>query len=102
MIILTDNFDVVPGKMSEGLDWAKRLRAASKKAGLVGEKRWLLRSIINAQRFSIVTQFASLGDYEEQYKNIQNSEVQALIKEMGTGGWIAGTDRAISRILEED
>ena len=102
MIILTDNFNVVPGRMDEALEWAEKIRTASREAGFVGEKNWLLRSIFNAQRFTFATQFASLAEFEEKSPNLKGRAFDALKKEMATGGWLVGTDRAISRILIED
>ncbi len=102
MIIMTDRFDVVPGRMEDALAWAGKVRAAATKAGFVGEKNWLLRSINNAQRFTFATQFASLAEFEEKAKNLMDPAVQTLVKELATGGWLIGTERTFARILKED
>ena len=102
LIILNDRVDVVSGRMADALAWAEKIRAASKKAGFVGEKHWLLRSISSASRFSFATQFASLADFEQKFKFLQDPAVHTLVKEMATGGWLVNFDRSFSQILIED
>jgi hypothetical protein len=102
MIIMTDRFDVVPGRMEEALVWADKTRTVSKKAGFVGERNWLLRSINNTHRFTMATQFSSLAEFEEKAKSVADPSVQILVRELATEGWLAGTERTFARILKAE
>ena len=102
MIILSDRFDVVPGKMDEALAWADKIWMASKEVGFVGGKRWMFRSISSAQRFSFATQFASLAEYEEEIKKVSKPAIQALVKELAIGGGLVRTERGFMRTLKEE
>jgi hypothetical protein len=104
MIIVTNRFDVVPGKTTTGLEWAKRLIANSRKAGFTPPKGgWLLRRRTgDLNGFTLAGQYDSMAEYEEIVaKRVANSENQALFKEMQESDWYAGTESQIAEVVEE-
>ena len=73
------------------------------KSGLAPSKWRILRPRSgDTDRFLMVAEFASMAEFEEKAPNLKGGVFEALKKEMVTGGWLVGTDRAFSQILIED
>ena len=103
MIIVTNRWKTAMGKTEAGLEWAKKVMAYEKKAGLTAPKWWLLRPITgDTHRFTLVGEFASLAEYEEVLaKRSADSGLQAFSKEMRESDWFVGFERQIVNVVEE-
>ena len=102
MIEVVGRINVAPGKVQQAVEWAKKLIARSKKAGLRGEGV-ILRPITGEVAFiAFVGRYASMGEFEElRAKRRADSEWAAIAKEGFDSGWYLGTRRNIYEVVDE-
>ncbi len=101
MIEVVGRINVAPGKVQQGVEWAKKLTAFSKNAGIGGEV-YIVRPLTGEVRFfAFVSRYASMAEFEElRNKRRANSGWMAILNEGVESDWYLGTKRNIYEVVE--
>ena len=102
MIDVVTSIKFVPGKGSQAREWAKKILAYQKKAGLLSGPIFLLQAETGERsKITFVEQQPSMAKYEETKTKMRaDSGRMAIVKEMLDSDWFLGGTRHIYDVLE--
>ena len=102
MIDVTVKIKVAPGKENRALEWAKKIMAYTKKAGLLDSPAYVLRPATGELgEFFFLSRYSSMAEYEEAFgKRRADSGWAAIAKEGTESDWYLGQTRRIFEIIE--
>ncbi len=102
MIAVVTSIKIVPGKGAQAREWARKILAYEKKAGLLSGPIFLLRPATGKRiKITFAEHQPSMAKYEEtKTKQRPDSGRMAIIKEMLESDWYLGGTRQIYDVLE--
>ena len=101
MIDVVYGFKVAPGKRAQAKEWAGKLIAYAKKAGLSGTLFFLRPRTGEINEIAFVFRHSSMAEYEEAVsKRVADSGFLALVKERDESGWSLGYAIRIYEVVE--
>jgi len=102
MIDMVTSIKVVPGKVSQAIEWANRQLAYIKKAGLISISVFLLHPATGeGSAIAFVDRCSSMAEWEERLAKRQaDSGWMEIVKELLEADWYLGATRQIYDVLE--